>query len=96
MWADNGPLIHKVQTSLKTGSLQNEMCVFSLCLIILISCFFQNCPVMINSFVWRCSGGSQSPNCRNSCNVQEKKEEALVVGDKGMVMEGNGMVLCKG
>ena len=50
---------------------------------------------MINSFVWRCSGGSQSPNCRNSCNVQEKKEEALVVGDKGMVMEGNGMVLCK-
>ena len=28
VWADNGPLIHKVQTSLKTGSLQNEMCVF--------------------------------------------------------------------
>ena len=78
--------------------------IISICYFKCVHCFFsgvfylifRTAKLLSTSFDWGRSGFSQSPNCWSSCNVWGKKGEGVVVGDKGVLMEGDGMVFVRG
>ena len=63
------------------------------CLFLVYLTELQNCQVMATSSSWRCSW---SPNCCSSCNIWGKRREGVIMGDKGVVNEGDGMVFVRG
>ena len=70
---------------------------FSFCFILYFLliplCIELSYHLMMTSFGWRHSRGSQSPNCCSSLNVWEKRGEGETVGDRSVVTEEKGILL---